>query len=290
MDENIRQEDRNDHKREDDCFLCNHHVMRHLITALLVFLGAFCAFYAVSDWHFKRLYDPVYQMRKMDNMMMNQERNMEKAFKRHMKKEFRMEKRAAAISHIEKTPDAYKIIIDLKPFDNDPKNVLLDSIISHRTKNFVNYYELIHHIPNTLSRFSATIFRDLRESNTTTNTKEFEKHFEYIIAFRGTEVDTKGILSDVLGADVSLATAGMAITQANALELPSKAIFRAIINHHTLSSKKENSHIYDKNLESIQDSYQSYKSIKEYFSSNNIKVTTTGHLRDTKTLDSIKVA
>lgn len=123
MDENIRQEDRNDHKREDDCFLCNHHVMRHLITALLVFLGAFCAFYAVSDWHFKRLYDPVYQMRKMDNMMINQERNMEKAFKRHMKKEFRMEKRAAAISHIEKTPDAYKIIIDLKPFDNDPKNV-----------------------------------------------------------------------------------------------------------------------------------------------------------------------
>lgn len=174
--------------------------------------------------------------------------------------------------------------------NNDPKNVLLDSVLSHRTKNFVNYYELIHHIPNTLSGFSATIFRDLRESNTTTNTKKFEKYFEYIIAFRGTEVDTKGILSDVLGADVSLATAGMAITRANALELPSKAIFRAIINHHTLSSKKENSHIYDKNLESIQDSYQSYKSIKEYFSSNNIRITTTGHLGDTKTLDSIKVA
>ena len=84
-------------------------------------------------------------------------------------------------------------------------------------------------------------------------------------------------MSDVLGADVSLATAGMAITQANALELLSKAIFRAIINHHTLSSKKENSHIYDKNLESMQDSYQSYKSIKEYFSSNNIRITTTGH-------------
>ena len=174
--------------------------------------------------------------------------------------------------------------------NNDPKNVSATATLSTRTKNFVNYYELIHHIPNTLSGFSATIFRDLRESNTTTNIKKFEKYFEYIIAFRGTEVDAKGILSDVLGADVSLATAGMAITQANALELPSKAIFRAIINHHTLSSKKENSHIYDKNLESIQDSYQSYKSIKEYFSSNNIKVTTTGHLGDTKTLDSIKVA
>ena len=55
---------------------------------------------------------------------------------------------------------------------NDPKNVLLDSVLSHRTKNFVNRYELIHHIPNTLSGFSATIFYDIKESNTTTNTKE----------------------------------------------------------------------------------------------------------------------
>ena len=146
-----------------------------------------------------------------------------------------------------------------------------------QAKRFSERYELIHHIPNTLSGFSATIFYDTSQQ-------------EYIITFRGTEADTKGILSDVLGADVSLATAGMAITQANALELLSKAIFRAIINHHTLSSKKENSHIYDKNLESMQDSYQSYKSMKDYFSSNNIKVTTTGHLGDTKTLDSIKVA
>ena len=41
---------------------------------------------------------------------------------------------------------------------NDPKNVLLDSVLSHRTKNFVNRYELIHHIPNTLSGFSATSY------------------------------------------------------------------------------------------------------------------------------------
>lgn len=123
MDENIREEERHEHRHNDDCFLCNHHIMRHLITALLVFLGAFCAFYAVSDWHFKRLYDPSYQIRKMEHAMMNQERNMERAFRKHMKKDFLLEKKAGEISHIEKTPDAYKIIIDLKPFDNDPKNV-----------------------------------------------------------------------------------------------------------------------------------------------------------------------
>ncbi|EQM94702.1 MULTISPECIES: hypothetical protein [Helicobacter] len=62
-----------------------------------------------------------------------------------------------------------------------------------QAKRFLERYELIHHIPNTLSGFSATIFYDIKESNTTTNTKEFKKHFEYIIAFRGTE-STKEIV------------------------------------------------------------------------------------------------
>ena len=56
-----------------------------------------------------------------------------------------------------------------------------------QAKRFFERYELIHHIPNTLSGFSATIFYDIKESNTTTNTKESEKHFEYILSFRGTE-------------------------------------------------------------------------------------------------------
>ena len=54
------------------------------------------------------------------------------------------------------------------------KDISLQATLSHRTKNFVNRYELIHHIPNTLSGYSSTIFYD--ECNT-----------EYIIAFRGTE-------------------------------------------------------------------------------------------------------
>ncbi|TLD97031.1 hypothetical protein LS80_007715 [Helicobacter trogontum] len=73
------------------------------------------------------------------------------------------------------------------------KDISLQATLSHRTKNFVNRYELVSHIPNTLSGFSATIFYDIKESNTTTNTKEFKKHFEYIIAFRGTE-STKEIV------------------------------------------------------------------------------------------------
>ena len=149
--------------------------------------------------------------------------------------------------------------------------------LSHRTKNFVNRYELVSHIPNTLSGFSATIFRDLGELDTATNARKLENDFSYIIAFRGTEADSKGVLTDVLGADVLLATTGVAITQAKALELLSKSIFRTIIAHHKLSIENANSYVYNHNLESLQDNYQSYQSINKYFSSNNIRVTTTGH-------------
>lgn len=49
-----------------------------------------------------------------------------------------------------------------------------------QAKRFSERYELIHHIPNTLSGFSATIFYDISQQ-------------EYIIAFRGTE-STKEIV------------------------------------------------------------------------------------------------
>ena len=130
------------------------------------------------------------------------------------------------------------------------KDISLQAKLSHRTKNFVNRYELVHHIPNTLSGFSATIFRDLGEFNIATDTRKFENDFLYIIAFRGTELDTKGVLIYALGADAFLATTGVAITQANALELLSKTMFRAIIAYHTLSSNKENTHSYNNNIES----------------------------------------
>ena len=59
-----------------------------------------------------------------------------------------------------------------------------------QTYKFIERYKVVyHHIDDwkNFSGFSATIFYDIKESNTTTNTKESEKRFEYIIAFRDTE-------------------------------------------------------------------------------------------------------
>ncbi len=117
-----------------NCFLCNHPLFKAFLTGLMVFLGAFAAFYVVADWHFKRMLDPVYQMRKMDRAIMKQEHMMNRQM---MKEQNRIDKMARknihqgmkadrelrSFIHMEKTDDEYKIIIDLEPFDNNEKNV-----------------------------------------------------------------------------------------------------------------------------------------------------------------------
>ena len=122
------------HEDFDDCFLCKHPALRHVLTGLLVFLGSFLAFYAVADWHFKRILDPSFYMRRMDKAVMQRERNFDKMErralkqqewidKRTMKMQQKMAEQSSQFIHVEKADDAYKIVIDLRPFDNDEKNV-----------------------------------------------------------------------------------------------------------------------------------------------------------------------
>ena len=82
------------HEEFDDCFLCKHPALRHLLTALMAFLGAFAAFYVITDWHFKRMYDPVYQMGRMDKAIMQRERNFDRMEMRALKQQHKMENKA----------------------------------------------------------------------------------------------------------------------------------------------------------------------------------------------------
>ena len=122
------------HEDFDDCFLCKHPALRHVLTGLLVFLGEFLAFYVVADWHFKRILDPSFYMRRMDRAVMQREKNFDKMERRALKQQEWIDKRAMKMQqkmadqasqfiHVEKADDAYKIVIDLKPFDNNEKNV-----------------------------------------------------------------------------------------------------------------------------------------------------------------------
>lgn len=127
----------NNYKSEefDNCFLCHHPVLKHILTGLLVFLGAFSAFYVVSDWHFKRMLDPAYQMRRMDRAMMRQEHRYDKMARKELQRQYKMDEKISGFIHVEKSKDAYKIIIDLKPFDNNEKNVEVSTAGSTLTIN-----------------------------------------------------------------------------------------------------------------------------------------------------------
>jgi HSP20 family molecular chaperone IbpA len=101
----------------ENCFLCKHPMIKCVLVGLLIFLGAFAAFYVVSDWHFKRMLDPMYQMKSFDRAMIRQERNFNKMAKKEMLHN------GIQFIHVEKIPNAYKFIIDLRPFDNNEKNI-----------------------------------------------------------------------------------------------------------------------------------------------------------------------
>lgn len=125
MDEN-NNEMQNKNNNEN-CYFCKHPVTKHILIGLMVFLGAFAAFYVVADWHYKRMFDPIFQMRKMDHMIMKEARKAEKIARRTMMQDDLLERKAGEIIHTEKTDDAYKIMINLRPFDNDEKNIEVTS-------------------------------------------------------------------------------------------------------------------------------------------------------------------
>ena len=124
------------------------------------------------------------------------------------------------------------VVVKKGVFVNDklgdsPKMVSATMELSHRTKNFVNRYELVHHIPNTLSGYSSTTFYD-----------NFNK--DYIIAFRGTEETGR----DMIIADGLLALSGYATTQVIELIELKYTIF-AHIKLHALSKQEALHKNYD---------------------------------------------
>lgn len=125
MDENNNYEEKTTVIKED-CPICDRHpILKSILCGLLIFLGAYCAFYTVSDWHFKRMaFQPFMPMRinpKIERQMMNDMHKMDKAFKRERNPFARHE--SSNIIHISRDTDEYKIMIDLRAIDNNAENV-----------------------------------------------------------------------------------------------------------------------------------------------------------------------
>ena len=146
---------------EEEKMTCEHNrkkgFMKYIGVLLATLLGAFLAFYFVADMTIKHMMDPMYQFRKMDKMMQHQEREMENFDKKMMKDmRIKMPMHQKSIVEIQKLDDEYKIIVDLRPFDNNEKNVRVEVRDNMATVNASVEKEKRHE--DSIVEFSQTFY------------------------------------------------------------------------------------------------------------------------------------
>ena len=88
--------------------------------ALITFICAFLAFYIVMEIMINRISNPTYQVKKLEKLIAKQERDFERFDERRMENPFEPRMRPMLVNLV-KEPSEYKIIVDLKPLDNDER-------------------------------------------------------------------------------------------------------------------------------------------------------------------------
>ena len=117
--ENYEEHYTTNHHHHYETFHEKHPWLSTLLTTLAVLLGAYLAFYTVTDWHFKRMLDPIHQMKRMEKMMIKEDRAMNK----FMQKSFNEERRFSNYINLEEFDDGYTVTVNLKPFNNNEGNI-----------------------------------------------------------------------------------------------------------------------------------------------------------------------
>lgn len=95
-----------------------HYLLKVIGVIIATFLGAFLAFYLAVDLTLNRMFNPEYQIRKMEKTM----NNMQKFDEKMMESPF-VPKMSPMLVNLVKEPNEYKVIVDLKSLGDDEKNV-----------------------------------------------------------------------------------------------------------------------------------------------------------------------
>lgn len=95
-----------------------HHLLKVIGVIIATFLGAFLAFYFAVDLTLNRMFNPEYQIRKMEKTM----NNIQKFDEKMMESPF-VPKMSPMLVNLVKEPNEYKVIVDLKSLGDDEKNV-----------------------------------------------------------------------------------------------------------------------------------------------------------------------
>lgn len=95
-----------------------HHLLKVIGVIIATFLGAFLAFYLAVDLTLNRMFNPKYQIRKMEKTI----NNIQKFDERMMENPF-VPKMSPMLVNLVKEANEYKVIVDLKLLGDDEKNV-----------------------------------------------------------------------------------------------------------------------------------------------------------------------
>ena len=95
-----------------------HHLLKVIGVIIATFLGAFLAFYFAVDLTLNRMFNPEYQIHKMEKTM----NNIQKFDEKMMESPF-VPKMSPMLVNLVKEPNEYKVIVDLKSLGDDEKNV-----------------------------------------------------------------------------------------------------------------------------------------------------------------------
>lgn len=98
-----------------------HCFYKYLGLFLATLIGAFLAVYFVTNTAIDRMMNPYFAMHKMDKEFHKMDREFVKEFPPH----HHMYKHSTI--DFFRTPDEYKFVIDLKPFNGNPNNIKVDT-------------------------------------------------------------------------------------------------------------------------------------------------------------------
>lgn len=101
----------------------NHPLMKTVLMGALIFAAAFCAFYTVADWYMKKFFPPEFVRPSFSNRMDKMFQKDMKMMDEMLKDDGLMSRRSVGVIHLEQDKNEYKVIIDLRAFDNNENNV-----------------------------------------------------------------------------------------------------------------------------------------------------------------------
>lgn len=113
------------------CFHEEHPVWSMILVGLCVILGSYLATCWMLHKHITKAFNPYKEMQKMEKMMQKERHNMDKMEKFAQREFDRIERQSFApikkidndIIDLDEEYNSYIISVDLKPFDNNEKNV-----------------------------------------------------------------------------------------------------------------------------------------------------------------------